>query len=215
MTLALALLLSFIRVDVESGAVNARDWPSEPPVNTGSLLKPFIALAYAQSHQFQYPQITCKRCWLPRGHGRLTIENAIAQSCNTYFDELRAQTPDGDFAATLRRFGITTYPQVQPEDILRAYIELTRRKTEPGIAPLLEGMRRAATIGTAKELAIPDAFAKTGTAPCTHKPKAPGDGFAIILTPTQQPRTAIIVRLHGRPGAHAAREAGGLLRQNR
>ncbi|MBI4910361.1 MAG: hypothetical protein HY820_42480 [Acidobacteria bacterium] len=212
MMLPLALAaLSFVRVDIATDTVTARDWADDAPTETGSLLKPFIALAYAQSHQLRYPVVTCKRCWLPRGHGRVGIEQAIAQSCNTYFDSLRGQLRDGELEATARRFGITALPKVSPADLLRAYVELTRRAAEPGVSPLLEGMKRAASTGTAKEIGG-NALAKTGTAPCSHRDRAPGDGFVIVLTPAVQPRTALIVRLHGRPGSHAAQAAAGLLR---
>ncbi len=207
-------VLSFVRVDIATDTVTAREWEDDAPVESGSLLKPFIALTYAQSHQYRYPEVTCKRCWLPRGHGRVGIEDAIAQSCNTYFDALRAQLGTGELEATARRFGLATYPKVRPEDVLRAFIELSRRGAEPGVAPLLEGMRRAAVSGTAKEL-HGHALAKTGTAPCSHRERAPGDGFAIVLAPAIQPRTALLVRLHSRPGSHAAREAARLLEGER
>lgn len=202
---------SYIRIDIASGVVTARQWDEDTPVETGSLLKPFIALAYAQSHQFHYPEVLCRRCWLPRGHGRIGITDAVAHSCNTYFDHLREQLTRGELEATARRFGLAGLPRAGPEDVLRAYVELARRGAEPGVAPLLEGMRRAATHGTAKDL-HGNAAAKTGTAPCSHREKAPGDGFAIVLAPAIQPRTALLVRLHGRPGAYAARAAAGLLR---
>ena len=107
-------------------------------------------------------------------------------------------------------FGLTTVDQAAPEALLRAYIELTRRRAEPGVAPILEGMRQACRNGTARDLQR-DALAKTGTASCSHKPKAPGDGFALVLYPVEQPRVAVLVRLHSRPGSHAAREARKLI----
>lgn len=210
----LLIAVAFLQLDIESGAVTKRNWPNEDqPVPFGSLAKPFIALAYAEGHQYVYPRLTCnpKLCWLPRGHGTLAIEDAIAQSCNVYFDTLRKQVRGELLESTARRFGLQSPDRATPEEILRAYVELQRRAAEPGIAPILAGMRRAARKGTAK-LVNRDALAKTGTAPCTHTLKAPGDGFAIVLTPAAAPKTAILVCVHGRPGSHAAREAGSLLR---
>lgn len=204
------VMLSFLRMDVENGKVLERQWAETEPVAVGSLAKPFVALAYAQSHQFQYPEIRCTRCWLPRGHGRIGIVEAVAQSCNTYFDSLRTTLTDGELDAVARRFGLTSVDRAVPEELLRAYIELLKRRAEPGVQPIVTGMRAAAKSGTAKALGG-GALAKTGTGPCAHRPKAPGDGFAIVLYPDVQPRTAILVRLHGRPGAHAASEAARLL----
>lgn len=205
----LLIAIAFLRIDIESGSVTGGNWPREDqPVSIGSLAKPFVALAYAQSHRFEYPGYTCKpnTCWLPRGHGEVHLEEAIAQSCNTYFDALRTQIPAEALESTVRRFGLTSADHAKPEALLRAYIELQKRAAEPGIAPILAGLRRAARQGTAKQIER-DALAKTGTAPCTHTPKAPGDGFAIVLDPAVAPRTAILVRVHGHPGSHAAREA--------
>ncbi|MFN7932005.1 MAG: penicillin-binding transpeptidase domain-containing protein [Bryobacteraceae bacterium] len=210
----LLIAVAFLQFDVESGAVTKRNWPQEDqPVAIGSLAKPFIALAYAEGHHYTYPRLTCnpKQCWLPRGHGALGVEDAIAQSCNVYFDTLRKQVRHELIESTVRRFGLQNSDRAKPEEILRAYVELQRRAVEPGVAPILSGMRRAAQKGTAK-LLDRDALAKTGTAACAHTPKAPGDGFAIVLSPAAAPKTAIIVRIHGRPGSHAAREAAALLR---
>jgi len=206
----LLVLLTFLRIDVETGQITQKQWDNMKPVEVGSLAKPFIALAYAQSHDFRYPRSTCKKCWLPRGHGDIGIVEAIAQSCNTYFDSLRAQLKPGELEAVANRFGLPSADRALPEQILRAYIELWKRSREPGVAPILDGMREAARTGTAKGLRR-EALAKTGTAACAHSPKAPGDGFAVVLHPAAQPRTALLFSLHGRPGAHAAMEAGRLL----
>jgi hypothetical protein len=204
------VLLTFLRIDIETGQVVARQWKNEQPVAVGSLAKPFVALAYAQSHEFRYPRVNCKSCWLPRGHGDVGIVEAIANSCNTYFDALRGQLKPGELDAVANRLGLANADTAMPEQILRAYVELWKRSREPGVTPILEGLRRAAGDGTAKGLQR-DALAKTGTGPCSHNPKAPGDGFAVVLYPAAQPRTALIVSLHSRPGAHAAIEAGRLL----
>lgn len=76
--------------------------------------------------------------------------------------------------------------------------------------PVLAGMRRAASRGTAKLIGR-DALAKTGTAECGHRPKSAGDGFAVVLYPAVAPRTAVLVRLHRALVRRAAREAGNTL----
>lgn len=209
----LLVAVALLRLDLETGAVTVRDWPDvEQTVAIGSLAKPFVALAYAEGHGYEYPRVKCTAgaCWLPRGHGEVGIEDAIAQSCNVYFAKLRSEVRAELLQGTARRFGLTDADWARPEALLRAYAELQRRGAEPGVGPVLAGMRRAASQGTAK-LVGRDALAKTGTAPCGHRPKAPGDGFAVVLYPAVAPRTAVLVRLHGRPGSHAAREAGRAL----
>ncbi|MBL8173796.1 MAG: hypothetical protein JNK48_03955 [Bryobacterales bacterium] len=205
----LLLAVALLKLDIDSGTVTTRQWPDAgESVAIGSLAKPFIAIAYAEGHAYRYPRLKCnpKACWLPRGHGEVGIEEAIAQSCNVYFNALRKQIPLDLLQSTARRYGFDDVDRSPPEALLRAYVELQRRAAEPGVAPILTGLRRAASHGTARLLAH-DALAKTGTAPCSHTPKSPGDGFAIVLHPAVAPKTALIVRLHGRPGSHAAREA--------
>jgi hypothetical protein len=50
-------------------------------VPVGSLVKPFIALACGQKHNFPYATDFCHGaddgCWLPRGHGQVDISAAI------------------------------------------------------------------------------------------------------------------------------------------
>ena len=205
----LLLALSFLRLDIATGRVEQRGFTAEP-VPIGSLAKPFVALAYARAHELRYPRVKCQRCWRPNGHGELGIEGAIAQSCNTYFDTLRAAVPASQLAAVAREFGLASLERAEPEALVRAYVELLPRQAEPGVAPILTGMRQAAVDGTARELGR-EALAKTGTAACSHRPKAPGDGFALVLYPRESPRTAVLVRLHGRPGSHAARETRNLI----
>ena len=60
----------------------------QTPIPIGSLVKPFLAVAYLKTHA-DSPTIVCHghsdRCWKPVGHGSLTLTQAIAQSCNAYF----------------------------------------------------------------------------------------------------------------------------------
>lgn len=204
--MSLLLAMSLLEIDLATGNVVRREWEDTKPVPIGSLAKPFIALAYAQRHGFVYPRVRCKRCWKPDGHGEMGIVAAIAQSCNTYFEALRKSVSEDELRSVALRFGLEQLDRAEPEKLLRAYVELYRRAAEPGAASILEGMREAAASGTAKAIGS-DAYAKTGTAACTHQPRAPGDGFAVILTPAPQPRTAILVRVHGAPGSAAVKSA--------
>ena len=228
--------LSYLLMDAPTGTIVAARWDEmNRPVPVGSLVKPFTALAYAQSHGYRYPELICRGaadgCWLPRGHGRISIPEAIAYSCNAYFRKLAAQVSHEDIKQIATHYGIRgpvqslTSPdlvglghrlEIPPEQIAHAYLELAGHAASPGIAELLQGMALSARAGTASAIqkSIPGvaALAKTGTAPCLHMPRAPGDGYTIVLYPADSPRWALLVREHGVPGAHAAGVAGAMLR---
>lgn len=223
--------ISYILLDARSGAVISRDWPdAERAVPLGSLVKPFTALAYAETHGFRYPEFECTGnsggCWFPRGHGRLGIREAVAWSCNAYFFKLAAAVRLEDVAYVADRFAIAGPGPASPRQALiglgngwemsplglaRAYSELALRAGAPGIDELLEGMALSAASGTGNEVRA-DALVKTGTAPCTHARKLPGDGFTMMLYPRESPSLALLVRVHGVTGAQAAATAGQILR---
>jgi hypothetical protein len=124
--------------------------------------------------------------------------------------------PDADStSATL--FGLGDQWRISPMHMAQAYLELDRRKSQPGVSPILEGMRQSAQRGTGaavdRQLKRAKALVKTGTAPCTHSRWAPADGFALALVPEAQPKILLLVRIHGVAGAKAAETAGQMLRQ--
>jgi len=82
------------------------------------------------------------------------------------------------------------------------------------VAEILAGLRQAAKSGTASAIGR-GALAKTGTAPCVAKRRHKGDGFTVVLEPADAPRIALFVRVHGVPGAEAAKSAANLLRELR
>ena len=97
----------------------------------------------------------------------------------------------------------------------RAYVELNRRRDQPGAREALAGMAQSAVRGTGSKvsqtLKYSGALVKTGTAACTHVPGAPGDGFVVALFPAEQPELLLMVRVHGVPGAKASVTAGRML----
>ncbi|HEV2495487.1 MAG TPA: penicillin-binding transpeptidase domain-containing protein [Terriglobia bacterium] len=228
--------ISYLVIDVATGMVVASRWENlDQPVPTGSLVKPFTALAYGASHGYRYPELTCHGaadgCWLPRGHGRIGMTEAIGYSCNAYFRKLAARISREDAERVTLRYGIggplrsfspatlvglDAEMKMPPEQMARAYIELRGHAGDPGVTELLEGMALSARAGTAsaiqKSLPGAPALAKTGTSACVHTPRAPGDGYTIILYPADIPRWALLVRVHGVPGASAARVGGEMLR---
>jgi len=228
--------VSFLLLDAHSGALLASRWPNpEVPIPLGSLVKPITALAYGESHQFRYPTHICRGaksgCWLPRGHGKVELTTAIEYSCNSYFRTLTAQMTSRDVtplaqslglrapepgASGIDLAGIGELWQNSPLRMAIAYLELMRRREQPGIGEIVEGMEQSGEHGTGAEvdraLGRADALVKTGTAACTHARRGAGDGFVIALMPATDPQILLMVRVHGVPGAEAARTAGMMLR---
>jgi cell division protein FtsI/penicillin-binding protein 2 len=227
--------LSYILIDANTRRLIASRWDNiAEPVPVGSLVKPFLALAYGQKHSFRYPDYYCHGaadgCWLPRGHGKVDLSSAIAYSCNAYFLKLASSLEPDDVDSMARRYGLSLGKapldtaemiglggtwRIEPEELLRAYLLLATAPQPPGAADLLRGMALSARLGTAeavgRNLHGLTALAKTGTAPCVHEPRAPGDGYVLVLYPAEQPRLALLVRVHGVPGGRAAQVAGRIL----
>jgi cell division protein FtsI/penicillin-binding protein 2 len=228
---------SYLLLDAHSGAVLSSKWDnSEKPIPLGSLVKPFTALAYAGAHEFRYPVYECKGkangCWQDQPHGKLDIVAAVSLSCNAYFRRLaesvsleqldpvtRAfalESPDKNFTTT-NLIGLGDQWRISPLHLARAYLELVRRKNLPAVSPILDGMRQSALHGTGaaigRQLKHAGALVKTGTAPCTHTPWAPADGFVLAMVPADRPEILLFVRIHAVAGAKAAETAGRMLRQ--
>lgn len=233
MTALLALVLladvNYIVVDVQTRHVVKQDWPgAEVAIPVGSLVKPFTALAASGP----FPEFVCRgtidRCWFQKGHGQEQFRDALANSCNAYFLALAKDVDAHSLAVVAAKFGIPPPTaetpeariglgrdwQISPLALTRAYCELTSRTVEPRVAEILAGMKQAADSGTASAIGR-GALAKTGTAPCVAQRKHKGDGFTIILEPADAPRIAILVRVHGVPGAEAAKSAARLERSLR
>lgn len=227
---------SYLLLDARTGEIVAEHWPdAQRPVPIGSLIKPFTAFIYAQGHG-EFPTVVCHgrsdACWLPRGHGRIGLERAIADSCNAYFLALGRGI---SLQAANRMLALYAFPPVNEKDkaraltglddgwrvapvtIARAYLKLiresrrgTRAATDKSI---LRGMEDSARMGTAREVESRyPALAKTGTSACTHVPRASADGLTLVLFPADDPRLLLLVRRHGTTGAATAKLAGEMLR---
>ena len=228
--------ISYLLLDVDSVRVIAARWKdADAPIPMGSLVKPFTALAYGEQNGLKFPQYVCRGsasgCWLPKGHGRTGVVSALAQSCNSYFQTLASTLSVEQVSATAARFGLEPPPQSAtseafvgmgsqwlnaPLKMANAYLELHRRRSEPGVSLVVAGLAESGRRGTGawvdRELIYSDALVKTGTAPCTHPKRAPGDGLAVALAPADHPKVLLLVRVHGIPGAQAAKVAGNMLR---
>ena len=103
--------LSYILLEAPSGRLICSRWNgSDVAVPVGSLVKPFTALAYGKTHGFVFPHSTCQgeqdHCWLPQGHGRISLADGIAHSCNAYFLGLAAEVNADVLAAVAQQFGL-------------------------------------------------------------------------------------------------------------
>jgi cell division protein FtsI/penicillin-binding protein 2 len=226
---------SYLLLDAHSGALLASHWDDyQKPIPLGSLVKPFTALAYAGGHAFRYPVYECRGkaggCWQPAPHGSLDVTAAVAVSCNAYFLQMAQVVSLEQVNPVAQSFGLelpdanSTGPnliglgeqwRISPIHMAQAYLELVRRKNQPGVAPILEGMRLSARRGTGaavdRQLRHARALVKTGTAVCTHSPRAATDGFVLALVPADQPEILLLMRVHGVVGARAAEFAGQAL----
>jgi len=209
---------NYLLMEAESRRViGGRGLAAETEVAMGSLIKPFTTIAYGEANGFLYPEFQCtgKDCWLPKGHGRIRIGEAIAHSCNAYFLALAKQMNPAGVAQTLAKLqvkepradveqrtlaGMGAAWKFTPGEFLAAYVEITRRWAQPGMREAVAGIREAAKSGTARELGS-FALAKTGTAPCAHDA---GDGFVVALFPADAVKYALMVRVHNSTGARAA-----------
>jgi cell division protein FtsI/penicillin-binding protein 2 len=226
--------LSYLLMD-SSGKVLAERWSGPDAVAPGSLVKPFLALAYGEQHSGRFPVVRClgtqSRCWLPRGHGSIGLEDAIAQSCNAYFLQLAEGLDRAKAAQTFARFELSGPPTTaatesfvglerewkeSPLVLARAYLQLVKERQSPVESKIMRGMSGSAAHGTARAidaaLGRNAALAKTGTAVCAHTPRAAADGFTIVFYPADQPRLALLVRVHGVTGAESAKTAAAILR---
>jgi hypothetical protein len=220
--------LSWLVLDLSSGQIISHQGPDpDLPIPVGSLTKPFLALAYARTHT-AFPHLTCRgtqdRCWLPRGHGSLGVEDALAHSCNAYFLALARQTDPDALQSVLQLLGLPSPPagaspaaligldptwEIAPATLARAYARLL---SQPDAASILIGLRQAASKGSASALFSEDALAKTGTAPCHRRTCiASADGLVIAITPVENPRTLLLLRQQGSTGAGTSALAAQML----
>jgi cell division protein FtsI/penicillin-binding protein 2 len=139
--------IEYLLLDLRSGGRIAMRWEHpERPVPIGSLLKPFLAIAYSQSsfantsssQPREFPAIRCHGksdgCWRAGGHGTVALERAIAESCNAYFLSLARSIADSNTSGVdaLRRvaaiYGLPPppAPDVSGEQVLpRSWIGVT------------------------------------------------------------------------------------------
>ncbi|MFN7952470.1 MAG: hypothetical protein U0610_12160 [bacterium] len=175
---------------------------------TGSLLKPFVAQAWAAAHPGEpTPRLRCAggaTCWRPSGHGELGLARALELSCNAYFRALAADTPRELLEAVIadQRFDVPrpltpdlaiglTQPgppevavRATPAALLLAFGALARTPWPRGDAvrrEVLAGLRESAHVGTAAGLRARGLLAKTGTVPALDGAPLATSGLALAF----------------------------------
>jgi cell division protein FtsI/penicillin-binding protein 2 len=227
--------ISYLLLDARTGILLSSRWDDPAkPIPLGSLVKPFTALAYGETHESQFPSHICRGeasgCWQVHPHGKLDLVTAVSVSCNSYFRALAENLTGQQLIPIANRFaldppdptlsgpplmGLGDRWPIAPIKMARAYLELYHRRDQPVVREILAGMALSAREGTGKgvgeALKHADALVKTGTAPCTHPHAAPGDGFVVAMVPANQPELLLFVRVHSVPGATASLTAGRML----
>jgi penicillin-binding protein 2 len=91
----------------------------------GSIVKPIIGMAALEAGVITEdgPEVVCTGryrlgdtsigCWLRSGHGPLTLEGALAQSCNSYFIEVGQRTGLDNIAPMMRAAGLGETPAIE------------------------------------------------------------------------------------------------------
>ena len=199
---------------------------SDRPLPAGSLLKPFVAKAWARGHAgHRTPRTRCDAasgCWIHAGHGALGLSRAIALSCNAYFRALAAATPESTLVVVLREEGFLVPDPlsaeeavgldrdaavaVRPDALLRAYVRLTREpwaEGEPARRELLAGLRDNATSGTARGLGRYGFWAKTGTVPALDGRPLATSGLTIAVDDAGRAVLGLLPHGTGREAARA------------
>lgn len=207
-----------------TGRIRNSNWPDAgQPLCFGSLLKPFLALAYLSTHS-QTPVLNCTGtpagCWYPKGHGRQDMISALANSCNVYFLQIAQTLNRASLDLTCMSDGLALpsrswpasrlvglgqgWPQT-PLAVIRAFATLARDSGPSPTRVVLSGMLRCCESGTAKGIGV-RCYAKTGTAPPTEHGDS-GDGYVVAIYPVDQPRTVLLFSRHNSTGAEAAKHA--------
>ena len=165
----------------------------------------------------------------------LSAAEALAHSCNDFFVSLAPRLSRSMVNDVRVRFGLPPVPDSAdlaasligldgPRITPRALLDLVSRMvgadpqrpvtiSEPARRVLLEGLRGAASYGSAQALNVrkPPVLAKTGTAPM---PGGSWMGLVVALEPADKPTRGIVVVAPGAAGLDAAAIAADLLEGN-
>src|SRR5258708_9484065 len=160
--------ISYLLLDARTGPLLSSSWDDPAkPIPLGSLVNPFTALAFGETHQNQFPHHICRGeasgCWQMHPHGKLDLVTAISVSCNSYFRALAENLTGEQLIPIANRFaldppdpalsgsplmGLGDRWSIAPIKMARAYLELYRRRDQPVVREILAGMAQSARTGT-------------------------------------------------------------------
>lgn len=171
---------------------------AEVELRPGSLLKPFTFAAWLESGRYDGAhKVACKE-------GALDAVEALAYSCNEYFDDVVKRLGTEEMTRGYARFGLDyRRPTLRLGDLLPAYKRLVTRYREARLAPLFLGLRKAVEYGTARyaQGGATAVAGKTGTMRGT----ALFAGFA----PADRPKYLLLIHLDGGSGGGDAAPPAG------
>ncbi|HKY62488.1 MAG TPA: penicillin-binding transpeptidase domain-containing protein [bacterium] len=171
-----------------------------------------------------------RHCWTHRGHGDLDLARALGISCNLYFERLglslgypalRAALIQAGFASAaalperpggldpaLLAIGDEPSFTVTPEEAWNFWLGFSQRLGRPSLSALRQGLRRAVSQGTARQVSEVrlEILGKTGTGDALAKSYAT-NGWFLGAYPVEQPRWLLLVFLQE---AHGFAEAADL-----
>ncbi|MFP5503454.1 MAG: penicillin-binding transpeptidase domain-containing protein [Candidatus Sericytochromatia bacterium] len=172
---------AIVACEIESGRLLALVNPAtaEAPLPPGSAFKPVTALAALAGGFGAAERLTCRGayaplaggralpCWQPGGHGRLTLEEAIARSCNVAFYQLGERVGSRAILAQAAEAGLGAAPG-------------WRKRIGPEAAPALAVGEGLSIAVTARQLAgLACAIASDGRVRrVAWAPEAPGGAIA-------------------------------------
>lgn len=143
---------SVIIWDVQKGKAigGVREEVFSAPQYVGSLIKPFLMLAYLREHRramslaslqnFQAQEAATREelgpcrgkstpscpvdCWYKPGHGRLSLQESLAVSCNQYFYQMADQTSEAALLSILREYQVVAENQPTIGELKNPLVEL-------------------------------------------------------------------------------------------
>lgn len=216
------------------------DW-WEQPVSLGSIIKIPLVM-YMIDHQLTDFEYFCHGnetwnhqtyyCWLGKGHGKLSLREALANSCNLYFATLLKKIPRKSLLDYFKIVGFPIDANNAPSELpfiffkkqIGMYLKLILLKDwmldlsiklqEPHYVLLKNAMQQSVNTGTAqhsKQESI-QVLAKTGTGmssdlAMTHTYDF--NGFFLGYTPAEVPTYIIFVFIQDSVGANIPSKLAG------
>ncbi len=210
-----------------------KDW-WEQPVSLGSIIKIPLVM-YMIDHQLTDFEYACRGndvwhhriyyCWLDKGHGKLNLREALANSCNLYFATLLKKIPRKNLFNYFQTVGFPVdaknappeFPDLFFQKQVGMYLKLNLLKTwmidlamklqEPHYLLLKNAMQQSVNTGTAQQARQQSiqVLAKTGTgksADLEMNHTYDFNGFFLGYAPAERPTYLVFVFIQDSVGAN-------------